>query len=262
MVTVTKITPTKKSGFYNIYLNDKYSFTVTNLVLVNFKLKKGTVIEIPLLEQILCHELTERFKNFSLNTLQSRPKSEKEVNNKLLLRAKKYQELWPIFNGKKTNLQFLTHKKNLNLKLHINLAKPLTPNTKILPFIQTEFLIEGKEAQKIINCAKSNTINFLKKYNYVNDLDFAKWLVEQRLKQGKGKLYIKQDLFKKGVLPDIINTVLYNIDSASSISLVYKKALKKYPKELDKNKKKQKIYRYLLSRGFSYDEISLIIKDI
>ena len=61
-------------------------------------------------------------------------------------------------------------------------------------------------------------------------------------------------------MPDIINMVLYNIDSASSISLVYKKALKKYPKELDK-KQKAKIYRYLLSRVF-YDEISLIIKDI
>lgn len=260
MVNITKISPTKKVGSYNIYLNNKYSFTVLDLVLVKFKLKEGCNLNLALIEQILILELTERFKNFSLITLQSRPKSEKEVEIKINERAKKYREAWPIFNSKDNTPQFLDKKEHLNSKRLKNLSSLLTPNSNILSSRQLEFLMEEKDIQKIFTIAKNNAIEFLKKYNYINDLDFAKWLVEQRSKQGKGKLFIKQDLFKKGVLPDIINSVLSSIDSESSITLVYKKALRKYLSETDVYKKKQKIYRYLLSKGFSYEEILLVIK--
>lgn len=102
----------------------------------------------------------------------------------------------------------------------------------------------------------NEVLTFLKKYNYVNDYDFAKWLVEQRTSQGKGEQFIKQDLFKKGVEKEVIAEVLQQVDSSDALQKTYTKALKKYEKEQDKYKKRQKIQRYMLYRGFTFDQIS------
>lgn len=271
MVTVTKIIPTKKTDSYNIYLNNKYSFTVSDLVLAAFKLKEGIKIDKNLLEKILSLELTERLKNYSLSVLSSRPKSEKEVLKKLEERILKYKESWPIFNNKVTKFQkkFNNTSVSQNKKIRgegnfriLNLNKNSKLNSSINPQIiplnsQRNICLEDTVAENIFTTSKNNTIEFLKKYNYVNNVDFANWLVSQRVSQGKGKLFIKQDLLKKGVSFETISNVLNNIDTKESIKQVYKKALKKYAKENDKYKQKQKIYKYLLSKGFSYDEINL-----
>lgn len=299
MYLVSKIIPTKKIDSYNIYLNNKYSFTVSDLVLVTFKLKEGITLDTNLLEQILSLELTERFKNYSLSALSSRPKSEKELTSKLAQRVTKYKEIWPILGLPSNSLQNTKFKSeirktfsgqsaknnesqdkyiNTSVNYHTKKASSgvirilnLDKNEKSLPSSNHQivplsshryYFLEDTVVKSIFETAKNNTIKFLKKYNYLNNKDFAKWLTEQRLKQGKGKLFIKQELVKKGISADIIISILSSIGTESSINLVYQKALKKYLKEPDKNKKKQKMCRYMLSKGFSYNEISLVIKDI
>ena len=271
MVTVTKIIPTKKTDSYNIYLNNKYSFTVSDLVLATFKLKAGITIDKNSLGQILSLELTERLKNYSLSVLSSRPKSEEEILKKLEERILKYKESWPIFNNRVTKFQKkfnnISPAKNekigcggnfriLNLNKNSKLNSSINPQIVSLN-IQRNVCLEDTVAENIFTTSKNNTIKFLKKYNYVNNVDFANWLVSQRVRQGKGKLFIKQDLLKKGVSFETISNALKKIDTKESIKHVYKKALKKYAKENDKYKQKQKIYKYLLSKGFSYDEINL-----
>lgn len=293
MYLISKITPTKKIGSYNIYLNNKYSFTISDLVLASFKLKEGIILSLSLIEQILILELTERFKNYSLSVLSSRPKSEKEVEDKLKDRSKKYKEIWPLLGLRKNNLKNANFKsktkksifpsrfvhsselqdKYTNTSVNqrnkkssggviriLSLDKnknslPISNHQTVLSSSQRYFCLEDTVVSSIFETAKNNALEFLKKYNYLNNTDFARWLTEQRLKQGKGKLFIKQELVKKGILLDIIIDILSSIDTKSSINLVYKKALKKYLKETDKNKKKQKMCRYMVSRGFSYNEI-------
>ena len=89
MYLITKITPTKKIGFNNIYLNGSYYFTVCDFTLALFKLKENLKVSIEDIEKILTIELIERFKNYCLNILASRPRSEKELDQKLKIRIKK-----------------------------------------------------------------------------------------------------------------------------------------------------------------------------
>src|SRR3989344_9332489 len=82
---------------------------------------------------------------------------------------------------------------------------------------------------KLLNSA----LDFLRKYNYLDDKEFAHWLVEQRLRQIKGPLFIKQDLFKKGIDKELAKEVLDGLDTKKALDKAYKKSLTKYSKEAD-----------------------------
>lgn len=94
-----------------------------------------------------------------------------------------------------------------------------------------------------------NIINKLKEIDQINDEKFAAWWVEQRNTfRPKGQRAINAELARKGVK---IKIRLENeVDLA--LKLIKKKAF------LDK----QKIYQYLLSRGFSYDTIETVIEKL
>lgn len=96
----------------------------------------------------------------------------------------------------------------------------------------------------------------LKKYNYLNDQEFAKWLVSSRIRSStRGPLYLKLELKTKGVDPDIVESILEG--SVDELKLA-KSALAKIAKKwhnLSPIDLKKKVYQYLASRGFSYETI-------
>ena len=104
---------------------------------------------------------------------------------------------------------------------------------------------------KLYSLIIDSTLDFLKKYDYLNDEAFAKWLIEQRLAQGKGPMFIKQDLYQKGINKELSEQVLKEVDFTKALQ----KALKKYTKIENEYKRKSSITRYLVSKGFSYDQI-------
>lgn len=102
------------------------------------------------------------------------------------------------------------------------------------------------------------SINFvlekLKSYNYIDDLSYAKNYVEEKSKV-YGKRLMRQKLFQKGISKEIIDQVL-QIEQTD----IVKNICEKFMKNKEKNQQnKQKLYRFLLSRGFSYDECSTAV---
>lgn len=100
-----------------------------------------------------------------------------------------------------------------------------------------------------------STINFLKKYDYVNDARYVRLYLN--LKNGSKSLrQIEMDLLKKGISKDTIRTVIneseFSDDEALECMIVKK------IKDCDLSDKKQlsKVYRYLISKGFNYEQIS------
>lgn len=82
---VTKITQQKKDlERYNIFLDDKYAFSVHETVLVKFNLTKGMVIEDWSLGEMLYEEEINKAFNRALHFLGFRMRSEHEVKTKLL----------------------------------------------------------------------------------------------------------------------------------------------------------------------------------
>lgn len=109
------------------------------------------------------------------------------------------------------------------------------------------------------------TINFLREYNLLNDTNYAKMYVKDRSRnQGKNK--IKYKLIQKGIDENIIEEELNKIDKDEIKKVVYEMALKKYrvlsKRENDNYKLTQKLYRFLMGKGYDYDLIKDVVKSI
>lgn len=102
----------------------------------------------------------------------------------------------------------------------------------------------------------------LEKLGFLNDLDFAKWLVDNRLKfRPRGPVILKSELIKKGIDREIIDQILEKIDDQKQHELALKiaqKQVQKY-KNLDKNKFYQKMAGFLGRRGFPWEITKAVI---
>lgn len=120
--------------------------------------------------------------------------------------------------------------------------------------------IEAQEAEFLTNQAEQKGI--------LDDIAFAKWFASQKLSSGKyGKNKVKFDLLKKGVSASIIKDILINIQEAveetenQSLRNLIEKLSKQVP-ETDMMKKKHKIMRRALSKGYDYKSVKDILHDI
>lgn len=260
MPLVTKLEQTKRnSDRYSVYLNDQFAFALTNYIVVKFKIKEGLNLTNSQIEDIVFEENLEYLKTSVLDFISRRPRSEKEVidniNKKLYGRIAK-------------NLKFLDDGVSEKPVSSNSVEKPVEDGIvshgisdladivkKDLPEQEKDIPFSTKSIQdRLVN----EVLSFLKKYDYLDDVKFAQWLAEQRTNQNKGQMYIKQDLFKKGIPKEIVKKVLDNLDTNDALQKSYQLAIKKYKKEPDDYKKKQKTYNYLLRKGFTYDEISTL----
>lgn len=98
----------------------------------------------------------------------------------------------------------------------------------------------------------------LQEYNYINDDEFARmWIEERKRLKPTGKKKIAQELRAKGidnkVVSEAIDRFLPN-DVEAAVEIVRKKVNKAggFP---ESRQAAQKLYRYLLYRGFEYDTI-------
>jgi len=100
----------------------------------------------------------------------------------------------------------------------------------------------------------------LERKNLLNESEFARWWINQRLKfRPKGKLVLKSELIKKGVDRQIIKQALDKIDEEQILKDFYQKKLKKKKLLLAD---KQKLINYLKRRGFLWENIRSLIDDL
>lgn len=126
--------------------------------------------------------------------------------------------------------------------------------------LKDKLLLKGYDKYSI-----EKSIEFLKEYGFINDNNFAKLYIKDKNRtQGKSK--IKYDLIKKGISEDIIESSISNIDEEAERDNAYNIAIKKYnvivKREDDKYKLSQKLFRFLLSKGYSYDTVSYVVRKI
>lgn len=124
---------------------------------------------------------------------------------------------------------------------------------KIRP--RSEFEVKSKLKQKrlddevIVKC-----LAYFKELGLINDADFAKKWISYRLLKPFGPARIQNELLEKGVRKDIIAKALKeafsDFDEEKKLyDLVHRRA-RSY-KGVDTQKVKQRLYAYLLRRGFN-----------
>lgn len=102
-------------------------------------------------------------------------------------------------------------------------------------------------------------INKLKQYRYINDLAFAELFVEANSKLSKQMLSNK--LFAKGIDKTIIDKVLQNVSDFAQLEVAVS-LTEKYLKNKKFEECKNKLYAYLMRKGFGYETINKAIKKV
>ncbi len=111
-----------------------------------------------------------------------------------------------------------------------------------------------------LNSTIESLVDRLKSFNYINDLEFAKWWVEQRIERSKpsGLIKIKSELFKKGVDKSIVEKAWEELAPSEKdlAKAHFEKVASKY--DLTNQKDKKRLVNYMLRQGFKWS----IIKDM
>ncbi len=116
-------------------------------------------------------------------------------------------------------------------------------------------LAEGYYSEEIIQ----NAIDYVKSFHYINDLGYALDYITYHAQQ-KSLKQIEQDLFRKGITKEIFSRALMQWEESGEqqdVQGMIQNHLRKkhYSQDCD-IKEKQKIYAFLLRKGYSSDEIS------
>jgi regulatory protein len=113
--------------------------------------------------------------------------------------------------------------------------------------------------------AINKSIEFLKQYNFLNDFDYAKAYIKDKL-NSVGSQKIKYTLIQKGIAKEIIEELLADSDKDNEKNTAFNLAKKKLDiirkKESDNYKISGKLYRYLTSRGYSYDIVNEVVREV
>lgn len=97
-------------------------------------------------------------------------------------------------------------------------------------------------------------VSFLEEINLINDLRYAEMYIEYKA-NSKSKRQITQDLFVKGIDKEIIEKAFENseFDDINSLNKYIEKRISKY--DLSDRNDLQKFYSYLVSKGYSYNDV-------
>ncbi|MCD6583537.1 MAG: RecX family transcriptional regulator [Candidatus Omnitrophica bacterium] len=99
-------------------------------------------------------------------------------------------------------------------------------------------------------------IDYLREHNYINDREFAYAFTKEKLERGFGIRRVLSDLRRLGIHHSLVEEILQRAEREFNQQEVLRKLIDKlYKRYKDKKRKREKIMRYLLQRGFSYDEI-------
>lgn len=217
---VTDIKPAiKNENRVNIFINDKYDFSLDIAQVVDYKIKVGKKLEEAELSKLRQASEFGKLYQRALEKTLSRPHSVKEIRDYLRNKRRKRET--------ENKMAIENRKKDKDLIRKYKLK------TKEQPIFSDE------DIEKIIK--------MLMDRNYLNDQKFAKCFVENRnQKKGESIKKLKLELSKKGIDQSIIDQALANSDrnDEEEIRKIITKKARRYDAE--------KLINYLMRQGFDY----------
>lgn len=109
--------------------------------------------------------------------------------------------------------------------------------------------------------AVESAIAYVTSYGYLDDRRYAEHYIEWK-KQGKGKARLKMELVQKGISREIIEEVLELTDFGETREMIRQIILKKRKTDIPMNEKeKQRLYGFLMRKGFSSSDILAVMRE-
>ena len=147
----------------------------------------------------------------------------------------------------------------MNNEVQDQLQKAIAYSFLLLKYrLRSEYEIRSRLKRKkfepdIIEAA----VSFLKNKDFISDRDFARLWLESRIKRSCGLQRIRRELKLKGIAKDLIQEAqdsLLDYNEEEAVMVLAKKRIFSL-KGLEPQKKRQRLYGYLMRRGFSPDVV-------
>ena len=126
-------------------------------------------------------------------------------------------------------------------------------------------ILDWLERKKILPTLQKQILGKLEELNFLNDEEFVKWWIEQRtIFRPMGRRRIEMELKQKGISGELVESIKYQVSSKDEIEFARKAAEKKIRlwQNLPPDKFRQKLTGFLARRGFSWETIKDVIKEI
>ena len=176
----------------------------------------------------------------------------KDKKNEFILTAYFLKQLYPLFQAEAD-------------KSEIEEAIWLILKTRLLYFLsyrdRSQKEVELYLKRLHLEAFNKKSSKWLNKLNLLDDRKFAQHLIEYRKSLGFGPYYIKQQLWQKGINPDLIEVLMRKSYTEKEERLIAKTVLKKHERKLKAldRKEQAKLIRYLAGRGFNQNIIYELI---
>ena len=109
-------------------------------------------------------------------------------------------------------------------------------------------------------------IKNLKRLKFLNDKEFAKMWMENRIRtRPMGRYRLKQELIQKGIDKNLVEKTLSNYREEEEIELARELTQRKLRRSycsLNRLTAQRRLYGFLQRRGFSYDTIQEVMKEL
>lgn len=165
-----------------------------------------------------------------------------------------------VKNGIKVGT-IITEEKLENIQLE---SEKQTAYQKVLKLISTRYKTQ-KEVEKYlydkgyVASIVYFVIEKLNEYHYIDDERYVMSYINSH-KNNCGKLKMKQQLLQKGVKESIINNA-FEDETFEQVEEI-KRLAQKYMKNKEDTKENYiKLFKYLLNKGFEYEEIKNVLKE-
>jgi regulatory protein len=215
---ITKITKQqKRQDRYSIYIDEKYSFSLSEYQLAGAKLFVGKQFTQEELTDFIDESAFGKAYERALNYVMIRPRSKREIQDYL-------------------TRTFLYPKP----KIYID-------KSGVRQFVKRE--IDKTKVKNMIERVMAR----LDEKRYINDEVFARaWVNSRQLTKKSSKRKLEQELRAKSVDSEIIATVLQNQNETEIENL---REIINKKRRLPKYQDNVKLTQYLLRQGFDYDDI-------
>lgn len=257
---ITSIEKQKKPGRYSLYINDHYSFSVDEQVLIDFMLRKGQQISKELQDQLLAADRLQQAYQLALTYISYQLRSEREVRDRLSQEQISESQLESIIDKLKRlsvvdDLAFA--QSFVRTKASINRHGPQQIKMKLF--------------QKGVD---ESTIDLaLEEYGKDQQQDNARYWADKQKKKYKGdsslqaEQKLKQFLMQKGFSPAIIQSLGQELAVDKSEEEEYQALIKQGEKAWRRYEKhglkscKVKTMRNLYAKAFSSSLIQKFIDE-
>src|SRR5699024_35528 len=261
MAIITKITQQKRDPErFNIFLDEKYAFSVHESVLVKFELSKGKALEDWAISDMVYEDEIQKAFNRALHYLGFRMRSEQEVKDKLA----------EIGYGQAVMLEAIVKLRRLGFVNDEAFARA---------FVETQKKTSGQGPKAIQNkhqhkgIAKPLQEQILSEYASDEQSEIARKMAEKENRKNKiespqqKERRIQQSLLRKGfsyeMIKEALSSLSFEIEEDewdSLLTTIGEKAWRRYRNKFEGFELHQRVKRSLYQKGIPLDKIDQFIE--